>query len=115
MLILNTHTLKKLFSCLKPADQLEILQVLLLELPKDAQRLQLEISLGDMQQIRKQAHRIKGAYGNLGCDALCNTMQALEAMPQSIQLDAHLQTSIAEQFQQTREAIHVYLSMAVGA
>lgn len=115
MLILNTYTLKKLFSCLKPADQLEILQVLLQELPKDAQQLQFAISQGDLHQIQKQAHRIKGAYSNLGCDALCSTMRALEDMPQSIQYDADLKTSITEQFQQTQVAIHVYLSMVAEA
>ena len=115
MLILNTHTLKKLFSCLKPADQLEILQVLLQELPKDEQQLQFAISQGDLHQIQKQAHRIKGAYSNLGCDALCSTMRALEDMPQSIQHDADLKTSITEQFQQTREAIHVYVLMVAEA
>ncbi len=113
MLILNTLTLKKLSSWLKPADQLELLQVILLELPKDAQRLQFEISLGDLQQIKNQAHRIKGAYGNLGCDALCSTMQALEASPQSLLFDIQQQANIAEKFQQTQDAIHAYLSTVV--
>lgn len=110
MLILNTHTLKKLSSWMRPADQVELLQVLLLELPKDAQRLQLEISLGDLRQIQQQAHRIKGAYGNLGCDALCRSMQAIEAMSQSIEFDIHIQTKILNQFQQTQDAINDYLS-----
>lgn len=111
MLILNTHTLKKLFSCIQPADQLELLQTLLLELPKDAQQLQHEISQGNLHQIKNQAHRIKGAYSNLGCDALCSTMQAFETPTQTIKLDIHLQTNIAEQFQQTQDAIHTYVSV----
>lgn len=111
MLILNTHTLKKLFSCIQPADQLELLQTLLLELPKDAQQLQHEISQGNLHQIKNQAHRIKGAYSNLGCDALCSTMQAFETPTQTIKLDIHLQNNIAQQFQQTQDAIHTYVSV----
>ena len=99
---------------MQPADQVELLQVLLVELPNDAQRLQLEISLGDLQRIKHQAHRIKGAYGNLGCDALCCTMQAIEIMSQSIELDIHIQTKIVTQFQQTQDAICSYLSMIQG-
>ena len=38
-------------------------------------------------------------------------MQALEAPPQTIKLDIHLQTNIAEQFQKTQDAIHTYVSV----
>lgn len=85
-----------------------LLQALLLELPKDARQLQHEIAQGDLQQIKKQAHRIKGAYGNLGCDALCYTMQALETTPEAIQHDAQLKNHITEQLQQTQDALRAY-------
>lgn len=108
MPILNIYTLEKLFSWMQPEDRMALLQALLLELPKDAQQLQQAIAQGDLQKIKKQAHRIKGAYGNLGCDALCNTMCTLETAPEVSQRDAHLQTNIDEQLQQTFDELRAY-------
>lgn len=108
MHILNTHTLENLFSWMRPLDRFALLGALLLELPKDAQQLQLGIVQGDLQAIKKQAHRIRGAYGNLGCDALCSTMSILEAKPEAILQDAQLETSIAVTLQQTQDALQAY-------
>ena len=114
MHILNTLTLENLLNWMRPTDRLELLHALLLELPKDFHQLQLEIVQGDLQAIKKIAHRIKGAYGNLGCDALCYTMQGLETMPEAIQGDVRLQTSIADEFLQTQDALRTYLAAQTG-
>lgn len=109
MQILNMHTLKCLLGWMQVSDLLELMNALLHELPKDCQQLQFEIGQADLQNIKKQAHRIKGAYSNLGCDALCNTMQRLEAVPEAVLNDASLRSHIANQFQQTHDALCAFL------
>lgn len=111
MYILNIKTLESLLSWMTLGDQKELLEAYLLHLPKDFEQLQHEILQGDLQSIKRQAHRIKGAYGNIGCEALCHEMQLLETSPETIKGDLILQASIAEQFQTTQYALSARLVM----
>ncbi len=114
MQILNTQTLECLLGWMQATDRFELMHALLHELPKDSQHLQFEIEQANLQNIKKQAHRIKGAYSNLGCDALCNTMQRLEVVPDVVLNDASLRILVAEQFQQTHDALCAFLEALSG-
>jgi HPt (histidine-containing phosphotransfer) domain-containing protein len=105
MQILNLHTLESLLRWMSPADHRALWDALLVQLPEDFEQLQQAIARGDIESIQRQAHRIKGAYANIGCDALCHTMQLLEAIPEGFKEGPHMLSYIAEQFQKTQEAL----------
>lgn len=105
MQILNIHTLESLLRWMSVADHRALWDVLLVQLPADFELLEHAMMQGDLHSVKRQAHRIKGAYANIGCDALCHTMQLLEASPEGFKEGPHMLSYIAEQFQKTQDAL----------
>lgn len=79
--ILNETTLAQLVSWIGMEETKSIVMGLISQTTASTSELQTALDQNDPVVIKRVAHRIKGAYGNLGCEALCLALQELEHDP----------------------------------
>jgi HPt (histidine-containing phosphotransfer) domain-containing protein len=81
--ILNASTVEQLLAWIGIAETRAIVLDLCAQAPASVAALKAALDQQDVLALKQTAHRIKGAYATLGCDALCRSLQDLEQDPRA--------------------------------